>query len=317
MPARPLHKSWSLWPFPPVEMFIGRHDVVHGTNFVVPPAWRAATIITVHDLTPVHFPELVEPGSLAYASLVRAALRRGSWVHTPTQFVADEVVEVFGADPARVRAVHLGVPALARPPGPPGNPGPPGPTRPPVLPAWVTAYVLAVGTVEPRKDYPSLVSAFGKIAGDRPGLALVIAGGERWGRQQLDEAVAACPAGDRVVRLGWVDDAQRDDLIAGASVLAFPSRYEGFGFPPLQAMAAGIPVVATRIGALEEVLGDAACLVPLGDSEALADALAHLLDDEGARQELAARGRQRASRYTWQACAEGLEALYRAAVAVR
>jgi len=292
-----------------VELFIGRHDVVHGTNFVVPPAWRAATVITIHDLTPVHFPELVEPGSLAYADLVRAALRRGAWAHTPTQFVADEVVAFFGADPARVRAVHLGLPS--------SRPQSRASAGRALLPPWASRYILAVGTVEPRKDYPTLVKAFGKLAEDRPGLALVIAGAEGWGRGQLDEAVAACPVGDRVVRLGRVDDAQRDDLMAGATVLAFPSRYEGFGFPPLQAMAAGIPVVATRCGALEEVLGDAACLVAVGDSASLAEALAHLIDDGTARQELAARGRQRARRYTWEACAEGLDALYRDAVALR
>ena len=176
--------------------------------------------------------------------------------------MADEVVALFGADPARVRAVHLGLPSSHPPGGAAAGRA--------LLPPWANRYILAVGTVEPRKDYPMLVNAFGQLAGDRPGLALVIAGAERWGRGQLDEAVAACPAGDRVVRLGWVDEAQRDDLIAGATVLAFPSRYEGFGFPPLQAMAAGTPVVATRCGALVEVLGDAACLVAVGDSAGLA-----------------------------------------------
>jgi len=308
MPARPLHKSWSYWAFPPIEAFIGRADVVHGTNFVVPPAWWAATVVTVHDLTPVYFPDLVEPATLAFPDLIRKALRRGTWVHTPSEFVAREVVEVFGAPPERVRAVHHGlVPPVPRPGALGGG----------QLPSWVTQYVLAVGTVEPRKDLPTLVRAFGSVAEDRPGLALVIAGREGWGRAQLDEAVAACPVPDQVLRLGWVGDAARDELVARATVLAYPSLYEGFGFPPLEAMAAGTPVVTTRCGALPEVLGDAARFVDVGDADALAQALGELVDDEDARQELARRGLERARLYTWEECAAGLARLYHDAAAAR
>jgi alpha-1,3-rhamnosyl/mannosyltransferase len=181
----------------------------------------------------------------------------------------------------------------------------------------VTSYVLAIGTVEPRKDLPTLVRAFGQVAGGRPGLALVIAGSEGWGGTELDEAIAACPARDRVLRLGWVDDESRDALTKGATVFAYPSRYEGFGLPPLHAMAAGTPVVAGDCGALREVLGDAARLVPPGDADALADALSGLLDDPGQRLDLSRRGRQRAALYSWQACADGIVSLYREALAAR
>jgi glycosyltransferase involved in cell wall biosynthesis len=319
MPARPLHESWSHWAFPPIELFIGRSDVVHGTNFVVPPAWRAAMVVSVHDLTPVHFPELVEPSTLAYPGLIRKALRRGAWVHTPSEFVAGEVIEVFGAPPERVRAVPHGIVPRA----PRVLPGPSGPDLQgvgdllPGLPGWVQRYVLAVGTVEPRKDLPTLVRAFAMAAQSRPGLALVIAGREGWGRAQLDDAVAACALPDRVIRLGWVDDEARDALISGATVLVYPSLYEGFGFPPLEAMAAGTPVVTTRCGALQEVLGDAARFVDVGDIDALAQALEELVDDEPARNELARRGLERARLYTWDACAAGLSALYHDAYAAR
>jgi glycosyltransferase involved in cell wall biosynthesis len=319
MAAGPLSKSWAHWSFPPAELFVGRADVVHGTNFVVPPAWWAATVVTVHDLTPLRFPELCLPPARAYPELVRKALGRGAWVHTHTSSVAEEVVASLGARPDRVRVVHPGV----LPPGPPG-PGFPGPDllggaagRSALLPDWVTRYVLAVGTVEPRKDLPSLVQAFGTFAKGYPGLALVHAGPDGWGSAQLEEAIAACPAGNQVVRLGWVDDRARDALMAGATVFAFPSLYEGFGLPPLQAMAAGAPVVATRCGAMEEVLGDAARLVDVGDVDALAEALEELLGDEAARLELVRRGRERASLYTWQACASGLSALYHDANSAR
>ncbi|HTW10956.1 MAG TPA: glycosyltransferase family 1 protein [Acidimicrobiales bacterium] len=311
MPARPLHWSWSRWPFPPIEAFIGRADVVHGTNFVVPPARRAAMVVTVHDLTPVRFPELVERATLAYPELISQAVRRGAWVHTPTEFVAGEVVEVFGAAPERVRAVHHGVAprqvsAAAAAEVVAG-----------LLPGWVERYILFVGTVEPRKDLATLVRAFGTIGKRRPGLALVIAGREAWGRDRLDEAVAACSVPGQVVRLGRVADAARDALVARAELLAYPSLYEGFGLPPLEAMAAGTPVVASRVGALEEVLGDAARLFAVGDSDALASAMEELLDDRALRDDLVARGYRQAARYDWDVCAAGLAALYVEAAAGR
>jgi glycosyltransferase involved in cell wall biosynthesis len=319
MAAGPLSKSWAHWSFPPAELFVGRADVVHGTNFVVPPAWWAATVVTVHDLTPLRFPEMCLPPARAYPELVRRALGRGAWVHTHTRSVAQEVVASLGARPDRVRVVHPGV-------WPPGTSGPrdvaadvPSDAAPrsALLPDWVTRYVLAVGTVEPRKDLPSLVQAFGMFAKGYPGLALVHAGPDGWGSAQLEEAITACPAGGQVVRLGWVDDQARDVLMAGATVFAFPSLYEGFGLPPLQAMAAGAPVVATRCGALEEVLGDAARLVDVGDVEALAGALEELLGDEAARLELVRLGKERAALYTWESCASGLAALYHDAKSAR
>ncbi len=152
---------------------------------------------------------------------------------------------MLGVPAERVRTVYLGVPPLHA-----------GARLRPGLPEWVTSYILAIGTVEPRKDLPTLVRAFGRVAGGRSGLALVIAGSEGWGGTELDEAVAACPARDRVLRLGWVDDEARDALTTGATVFAYPSRYEGFGLPPLHAMSAGAPVVAGDCGALREVLGE-------------------------------------------------------------
>jgi alpha-1,3-rhamnosyl/mannosyltransferase len=104
-----------------------------------------------------------------------------------------------------------------------------------------------------------------------------------------------------VHRLGFVDDRARADLLAGAAALAYPSVYEGFGLPPLEAMAAGVPVVATAAGALPEVLGDAADLVPVGDADALAAALARVLDDGAHRAELVDRGRARGARWSWDA----------------
>ncbi len=305
MPARPLHAAWSRSSWPPVEWFIGRCDVVHGTNFVVPPAARAARVVTVHDLTVVLFPELCDPPTLRFPELVRRAVAEGAWVHTPSQFVADQVVEEFSVDPDRVRAVHHGIPTLSvRPLDSAGG------DLPIPLPGACDRYVLAVGTIEPRKDYPLLVSAFDALAPAHPSVALVVVGADGWGSERFAAAVEASPFSGRIVRPGYLDDAGLDAVLRRASALAYPSRYEGFGFPPLQAMAAGVPVVATAAGAVPEVVGDGALVVETGDRDGLAAALSFVLEGGSGVEELVGRGRRRSAEFTWEACAAGLAALY-------
>jgi glycosyltransferase involved in cell wall biosynthesis len=146
-------------------------------------------------------------------------------------------------------------------------------------------------------------------------VALVIVGSEGWGAQAFDEAVAGASARDRIVRPGYLDDAGLASALRGAAVLAYPSRYEGFGFPPLQAMAAGVPVVATAAGAVPEVVGDGAWLVPPGDRDGLAERLGDALDGGASVDALVERGRARAAGFSWARCADGLAGLYRDAVA--
>jgi glycosyltransferase involved in cell wall biosynthesis len=312
MPARPLHALWARRDGPPVEWFIGAADVVHGTNFVVPPTRRAAAVVSVHDLTPLHHPELCDAATLAYPGLIRRALQRGAWVHADSGFVAGEVVEAFGADPGRVRVVHPGVPEL---PGL-GDAEVEDVLRR-VLPPGTGRYCLAVGTAEPRKDLPGLVRAFGEVAATHDDVSLVLAGPPGWGEAALEAAVAASPARRRIVRTGWLDDADLAALLGRATVLAFPSLYEGFGFPPLQAMRAGVPVVATRAGSLPEVLGDGALLVDPRDADGLAGALERCLADESVRRELVAAGSAWVARFSWESCGAGLEQLYRDAAGDR
>ena len=301
MAARPLRALWRRVDWPRIESWTGPIDVAHGTNFVAPPTQRAAAVVTVHDLTPVRYPELCRSDTLAYPDLVRRALRRGAWVHTPSHAVADEVVELLGADPDRVVPIASGVPmaeatAVATSTGP---------------------YLCAVGTVEPRKDHVLLVRAFDAVAGDHPDLRLVIAGPDGWGAEQLAAAVDASPYRSRIERRGWVPEHERAALVAGSLAFVFPSVYEGFGYPPLEAMAAGVPVVATSAGALPEVLGDAALLVAPGYVDALAGAITRVIDDGALRERLIASGKMRAARYSWSSFARGLVELYRRAEAAR
>lgn len=302
MPARPLRELWKRSDHPLVERWIGHHDLVWGPNFVVPPT-RAAALVTVHDLTPLRFPRLADAATLAYPTLVRRAVRRGAWVHTPSAFVRDEVVAELDAPADRVVAVPHGVTPVGVGDGAEGR-----------RLAGGERYLLAVGTVEPRKDLSSLVRAFDALADDDPELRLVIAGADGWGADELTRAVARARHGRRIVRLGRVSDGDRRALVRGAGVYCYPSVYEGFGLPPVEAMTADVPVVATRAGAVPEVCRDGAELVGVGDVEGLAAALRRLLSDPGHRERLVARGRAVAAGYRWEATTERLVELVHRAI---
>jgi glycosyltransferase involved in cell wall biosynthesis len=306
LPAALAHAAWRRGDLPPVEWWTGRLDVVHGPNYVVPPARRAARVVSVHDLTVLDRPELCTEAARAHPPLVRRAVAGGAWVHVDATVVGRQVVAALGATPERVVRVPL-----APSPLPPADPG-----RGRAL-AGADRFVLALGTLEPRKGLPGLVRAFDEVAG-RPGLgdvALVLAGPPGWGVDELDRAVTSARHRDRIHRLGWVDGEGRSALLRAAEVLAFPSLDEGFGLPPLEAMSVGTPVVASRAGALPETLGDGAVLVATGDDAGLTEALARVLADPEHRRALVARGHDRVAGYSWERTVEGLVALYRRAVA--
>ena len=321
VPAGPLLRLWAHTGLVPAEWIADAEDgieVVHGTNFVVPPTRRAARVVTVHDLTCVRFPELCTPTTLRYPALIRRAIQHGAFVHTPSAHVAAEVCEAFDADPERVVAVHhgLGVPGDDDAAAEPGATAAAGLRSAQALTSGgLDRYILALGTVEPRKDFALLVRAFDRIAADRPDVGLIIAGPDGWGGELLDQALGASRHRMRIGRAGYVDGPTRIGLLAGASLFAFPSVYEGFGLPPLEAMAAGVPVVATATGAVTEVSGGLATLVTVGDEEALAEAMAAVLDHRPDEQIDAARAH--AASFTWSRCASGLASLYDRAAADR
>jgi glycosyltransferase involved in cell wall biosynthesis len=302
MPAGALLRAWTVSDRPAGDWWVGPVDVIHGTNFVVPPSRRAARLVSVWDLTAVRYPELCTPTSRRYPALVRRAIREGAWVHTGAASVAAEIIDHFGVDPARVRVIPPGVDPVPGPVRPAaGEPSPP--------------YLLGLGTSEPRKDFPGLVAAFDELAGIHADLELRLAGPPGWGDGQLQQAIAGAHHRDRVRRLGWVDDV--GPLLAGAAVFVYPSRYEGFGLPPLEAMASGVPVVATAAGSLPEVLGDAALLVPAGQPAALAAAIDRVLTDDALRGRLIEAGRRRVAAFSWRSAGDALMATYGAMVAAR
>ncbi len=295
LPARACHHLWRSWDRPAVKGF----DIVHGLNYVVPPAAGGAELVAVHDLTAWRFPELVDVYSKHNPVLLDRALARGAHVHTGSHFVADELVNDLGIDPERVHTTPYG----CTPPLPGvGEAG---------LSEVGAEYVLAIGTVEPRKDYVGLVHAMNLVWEVFPTLRLVIAGRPGWGVDALDEAIAGCRRPNQVIVTGFIDEQTKADLLAECRVLIYPSLYEGFGFPLLEAMAAGVPVVSTTAGSIPEVASDAAVLVPPRDSIELAEAISRVSTDETLRSELIDRGQRRVTVYNWDDTVSAIETVYR------
>jgi glycosyltransferase involved in cell wall biosynthesis len=307
VPARLLQAAWRAMPFPPVEWLAGPVDVFHATNFVAPPARRAATVVTIHDLTYLRHPEMVTTASARYRDLVPRALGRGATVCTPTAAVAAEVADAYRLPPERLVVTPLGVGPAWRKATPPD-------------PAWLAArglperYLLFVGNREPRKNLPTLLAAYRELlAAGAPAAdavpPLVLVGPPGWG-EALD--LAGLPAA-AVRTPGYLPEEDLARVMAGAAALVYPSWYEGFGLPVLEALACGTPVVASDLPALREVLGDQAELVPPGDTAALADALAKVVEDPGGDPARTDR-RARAAAFTWAACAQATLSAYRRAL---
>lgn len=294
-PARALQAAWERLDLPPVEWLAGRADVVHGTNFVLPPLRRAAGVLTIHDLSYLRYPETVAAASLRYRTLVPRGLRRAAVVLTPSHAVAAEVRDEYGLGD-RVVAAPLGVDAAwfdAVPFSPDELAARGLPPR----------YLLFVGSVEPRKGLPTLLAALRELHSSDPATPpLVLAGPPGWGPAL---STAGLPAG-AVVAAGYLETPDLRRLVAGAALLAFPSLYEGFGLPPLEAFAAGVPVVASDIPVVREVTGSLATLVPVGEGPALAGALAATLSGPARSGEL----RSHARGFTWAATAQATHAAY-------
>jgi glycosyltransferase involved in cell wall biosynthesis len=311
VPAAIALRAWRRADRPRIDRALRPATVVHATNYLAPPS-RLPTVVSVYDCSFMLHPEMCTPDVRAFEPVLRRAIGRGAIVHTGSHAVAGEIEALFGPGLAlagRIAVVPLGAP--------PPRPAPPPPD--PAIDALTAGArtIVAIGRHEPRKCIPLLVQAFGRVASDRDDARLVLVGPAGPDRPAVEDALRALPprVRARAHLAGSLDDDRRDALLHGATVLAYPSRYEGFGFPVLEAMQAGVPVVATATGAVTEVAGDAAVLVPTDDLDALAAALARVLDDGELRRSLVAAGRARGEQFSWDATAAGMAALYARATA--
>jgi glycosyltransferase involved in cell wall biosynthesis len=288
-----------------------RVRLFHGTNYEAPLWGGAARVVTVHDLSLFLHPETHE------ARRVRRARRRlplmaraADAVITPTESVRREVCEHLGIAPSKVFAVAEAARACFTPAGFEETEG--ARRRLGVGPE----FLLAVGTLEPRKNLRVALGAFEAVLRARPEgeLQLVVAGGRGWMTEPFLEALANSHARGRVVLAGYVSDEDLRALYSSCRAFLYPSLYEGFGLPPLEAMSCGAPVVAGRTAAVAEVTGGAARLVSPDCPEELAAALLELLEVEGARRALAEAGLRRAAGFSWARAARGTLEVYREAV---
>lgn len=302
VPLRAIHSVWRILPRPRVEDLTGSVDVVHSLDLVAPPT-RRPLVVTVHDLAAVELPELHPPRTVRIQRQRLAELGRAAAIVADSRSTADALAR-HGVARDRLHVAPLGLTPLPSPRDPPVPAGP---------------FVLAVGTLEPRKAHELLIRAFAAAAAAAAAVAetrLVLAGPTAGRSEELRDLSVRLGVGDRLTILGAVDDGVLSGLYHRASLLCLPSLSEGFGLPVLEAMSVGLPALASDIPVVREVAGDAAVRFPPGDVEGLSAALVRVLGDQGLQAELRRRGPIRAAAFTWEATAAATVRAYECALAL-
>ncbi len=296
----------------PIQWVTGPLDLFHSPDFVLPPLGRTPAVLTVHDLSFLRVPQCFVPGFGDYLErAVSRAVERARFILADSLSTRWDLIELMAAEPERVGVLYPGVEARFVPIDDPA-------TLDPVRVRYrlPERFVLGLGTLQPRKNFDGLVDAFGRLLAARgheplfADLRLVIAGGAGWLYEEIMGRIERSGLEQRVQLLGFVEDGDLPALYNLASVFAFPSWYEGFGVPLLEAMACGTPVVSADNSSLPEVVGNAGLLVSAGDSEGLAGAMAQLLSDGELRERFGRAGQERARRFTWGSAAQQLLETY-------
>ena len=290
-----------------------KFDLYHEPN-ILALDFEGPTVITVHDLSWIRHPQ-AHPAERVRAMnrYFEPGLRRADAVITDSVFVKQELMEVFGIATERITAIPLGVEALFKP----------------LLPSQTLSvlnrhqllhgsYFLAVGTLEPRKNLSLVLKAYARlpeaVRHQRP---LVIVGMKGWHTSALEEQIAPMLRTGQVRQLGYVDRTDLAVLLAGALTLVYPSLYEGFGLPPLEAMACGTPVICANASSLPEVLGTTGVLIDPNDDQALATAMLHMAEDVQWRSGMAGRAVERAATLSWSHCVQKTLDVYKSVLTKR
>lgn len=289
--------AWPRWTWTPVAFPRDLHrrevDVAH-VQYLTPPVAPCPIVTTIHDVAFRRFPGLFPlKHRVLLNALIPLAIRQAAAVLTGSEATRLDLIELFDVPPDKITVT----PYAADPVYQPMDTCAAQRAVRERLGAPVP-YLLSVGVLQPRKNLPRLVRAYNAIAARIPH-RLVLVGREGWAPDELREAVAQAPAGKEVLFTGYVADADLPVLYAGADLFVYPSLYEGFGLPPLEAMACGTAVVTSNVSSLPEVVGDAAVMVDPRSESALAETMLELLTDKVGCADLAQRGLERARLFTW------------------
>jgi glycosyltransferase involved in cell wall biosynthesis len=282
--------SWEMLRRPPGVLFVPSHVI---------PLWHPRSVVTVHDLGYLHEPETHPPNQRRLLDwTTRWSCRAASKVIAISQATKTDLMERYHVEERKIRVIYHGVaPSMFK--------------RPTEAVEAVKAkyglpdhYVLFVGTIQPRKNIARLVEAMMRVSAVGLPHKLVIAGKPGWLGNQVDAAITSAGRPDLIIRTGYVPDHDLAALYSGADAFCFPSMYEGFGLPILEAMACGTPVITSNRGSLPEIAGDAAFAVDPTSTDAIASALTAVLRDPSERAQLIEAGRRRVQHFSWEACAK-------------
>ncbi len=309
IPDRYLNILWYRWRIPLyANIFTGPADVYHGLDFVLPPLiGKARKIVTVHDLAFLQHPETAFPSLAAYLNkVVPESVALADVVAANSYATRQALIEHYKTPPEKITVIPCGIAPYFR-----------RITDPVLLGATqhkfklTHPFILSVGTLEPRKNHLGLIKAFYETQQRKGNSAkLVIAGGKGWLYEETLQAIRELKLEDKVRFLGRVSDLELITLYSLADVFAFPSFFEGFGIPPLEAMACGAPVITSNSSSLPEVVGDAAIQVDPHDIQALANALSLLFEDEQLRDDLRQKGYTQVKKYAWPSIAHKMLSIY-------
>ena len=284
-----------------------KYDVYHEPNYL-PLHFKGPTVVTVHDLSWIRYPEThpVERVEMMNRYFEKA-LSQSSALITDAEFVRQEVIDVFGVKPEKITAIPLGVEPMFMPRN--------AQETAQVLTSHGLAhgkYFLTVGTLEPRKNLSLAIRAYSELPQSvRDQYPLVVIGMKGWHSSEIERLILPLAQAGYLRQLGYVAREDLAILMAGATALIYPSIYEGFGLPPLEAMACGTPVICSNVSTLPEVVGDAGILIDPSDESALREHMQALVEDKKLWSDLSIRARDRSQRFTWNKCAQQTVDVYK------
>ncbi len=302
-PGRLANKAWQMLNWPPFNWFAGNADLYHFPNFVAAPVSRGKTVVTIHDMSFMRLPQFAESRNLDYLNRsIRKTVERADAIITDSHFSAGEIQELLDVEQSKLFPIHLGINDSFCPQGPEEL------DRIRSKYKLDRPYLFTLSTIEPRKNIPFLIDVFERL-NSFDGF-LVVAGAPGWKCDSIMERMSKSPRSGSIKYLRHVSLEDARALYAGSELFLFPSFYEGFGFPPLEAMACGTPVITARGGSLEEVVGPGAITLGYELDEWIAETQ-KVLTDGGVKRALTANGAKHVKQYKWTETARRTWDVYR------